>query len=200
MPELLRGHQVVVVEAAYLGDEALGRELLRPLLALGPEADTFATVPARSLIELHRDPPGPVPGRGDGWLLDAFDPAAAAAIVEAAAMDGTAPLISVEVKHLEGALGRPDRGGGVLSHVEAAYAMYSVGTQTSPEAGVAIDERLTELRGAAAPWLSHSTFFNFAEREVDADTLFPDGAYERLTKIRSAVDPDGLFSAKHTIA
>ena len=45
MPPALRGRQVVVVEAAYLGDEAAGRELLRPLLDLRPEIDTFATVP-----------------------------------------------------------------------------------------------------------------------------------------------------------
>ena len=48
MPPALRGRQVVVVEAAYLGDEASGRELLRPLLDLEPEIDTFATVPARA--------------------------------------------------------------------------------------------------------------------------------------------------------
>src|SRR5262245_60215137 len=34
MPEPLRGRQVVAVEAAYLGDEESGRELLRPLRAL----------------------------------------------------------------------------------------------------------------------------------------------------------------------
>ena len=64
MPPALRGRQVVVVEAAYLGDEASGRELLRPLLDLQPEIDTFATVPARGLTELHQDPPAPVPAVG----------------------------------------------------------------------------------------------------------------------------------------
>ena len=199
MPEPLRGRQVVVVEAAYLGDEESGRELLRPLLDLEPEIDTFATVPARALTELHQDPPNPVPGRGEGWLLDAFDAPAAAAVVEAAAMDGTAPLISFEVRHLEGALGRPDPNGGVLSHFEAPYAVYSIGVATGPEAVQAIDGRIAEIRAASEPWLSRSAYFNFAERDVEPSSLYPSGVYERLTAIRAQVDPDALFRAKHTI-
>jgi FAD/FMN-containing dehydrogenase len=199
MPEPLRGRQVVVVEAAYLGDEQSGRELLRPLLELEPEIDTFGIVAARALAELHRDPPGPVPGRGEGWMLDALDVSAAEAIVEAAAMNGTAPLISIEIRHLEGALGRPDPNGGVLSHVDAPYALYSVGIATGPEAVTAIDARIAAIRAAAGPWLSRRAYFNLSEREVDPSAFYPDGAYGRLTQIRADVDPDGVFRAKHAI-
>jgi FAD/FMN-containing dehydrogenase len=199
MPEPFRGRQLVVVEAAFLGDEQAGRELLRPLRDLGPELDTFATVPAAALTQLHQDPPGPVPGRGEGWMLDGFDAAAADAIVTAAAMDGSAPILSVEVRHLEGALGRPDPNGGVLSHFEAPYAMYSVAMAPSPAMVPAIDGRIAEVRGAAGPWLSRSTYFNFAERKADASTLYPRGNYERLVEIRAEVDPDGVFRAKHAI-
>jgi FAD/FMN-containing dehydrogenase len=199
MPEPLRGRQFVVVEAAYLGDARAGRRLLRPLLDLGPAIDTFATVPAHALTELHQDPPGPVPGRGEGWMLDAFDPRAAAAIVSAAAMDGTAPLVSLEIRHLDGAVGRPDPNGGALSHLEAPYAVYSVGIATGPDAVTAIDARIAEIRVAATPWLSRSAYFNFAERGVDPSALFPRGAYERLAGIRAELDPDRVFRARHTI-
>jgi hypothetical protein len=199
MPEPLRGRQVVVVEAAFLGTEEDGRELLRPLRDLEPELDTFATVPAAALTQLHQDPPGPVPGSGDGWMLDRFDASAAEEIVRAAAMDGTAPLISVEVRHLDGALGRPDPNGGVLSHFEAKYAMYSVGVAPVPEAVRATQERVAAIRSAAAPWLSRSSYFNFAEAGVEGSSLYPGGAYERLTQIRAELDPDGVFRAKHTI-
>src|SRR5574338_104793 len=154
MPEPFRGRQLVVVEAAFLGDEQEGNELLRPLRNLGPELDTFATVPAATLTQLHQDPPGPVPGRGEGWLLGAFDGAAAGAVVAAARMDGSAPLLSVEIRHLEGALGRPDPNGGVLSHFGAPYAMYSVAMAPSPAMVPAIDERIAEVRSAAGPWRS----------------------------------------------
>lgn len=199
LPELLRGRQVVVVEAAYLGDEASGRELLRPLLALEPEIDTFATVPARALTDLHQDPPAPVPAVGDGWMLDAFDAAAARALVDAAAMDGTAPLASVEVRHLDGALGRPDPNGGVLSHFEAPYVVYAVGSPMGPVTGEAIEERIAEVRRAAAPWLARSTYFNFADGDVDTGDLYPAGAFTRLAELRAEVDPEALFRARHTI-
>jgi FAD/FMN-containing dehydrogenase len=199
IPEPLRGRQLVVVEAAFLGDEQSGRALLRPLLALGPEIDTFATMPARDLTELHRDPPGPSPGRAEGWMLDAFDSESASEVVAAAGMDGTSPLISVEIRHLEGALGRPDPAGGVLSHLEAPYAVYSVGVVTGPEAAGAIDERLAAVRDAMEPWLGRRRYYNFAERDVDPVSFYAQGDYGRLTAIREEVDPHGLFQAKHTI-
>lgn len=199
MPEPLRGRQLVVVEAAFLGDEVAGRELLRPLLELGPELDTFATVPAATLTELHQDPPGPAPARGEGWMLDAFDPDAASAIAGAAAMDGTSPLISVELRHLEGALGRPDPNGGVLSHFEAPYAVYAVGIAPSSEAVAAIDERIEALRSASEPWLARTAYFNLSERDVDASTFYPGDRYRRLAEIRAQADPDGVLRAKHEI-
>ena len=199
VPEPLRGRSLVVVEAAFVGAEDAGRELLAPLRALAPEIDTFAVVPARDLTELHRDPPGPAPGRGEGWMLDGFDAAAAAAVAAAAAMDGTSPLFSVEVRHLEGALGRPDPNGGVLSHLEAPYAMYSLGIASSRRAAAAIDERLALVRDATDPWLSRRRYYNFAERDVDPVSFYAQGDYGRLTAIREQVDPDALFQAKHTI-
>ena len=199
VPEALRGRQVVVVEAAYLGDEASGRELLRPLLDLEPEIDTFATLTARGLTELHQDPPGPVPGVGDGWMLDTLDAAGASAIVESAAMDGTAPLVSLELRHLDGALGRPDPNGGVLSHLEASYVLYAVGAPMGPVTPDAIEARLGEVRSASAPWAARTTYFNFADGDVDPSDLYPDGSFDRLAEIRAKVDPDGLFRARHTI-
>ena len=104
-------------------------------------------------------------------------------------MDGTAPLVSVEIRHLDGALGRPDPNGGVLSHLEASYALFSVGVPMGPVTGAAIEERIGELRAAAEPWLSGSTYFNFAEGDVDPRDFYPGGAYERLAAIRAELDP-----------
>ena len=197
VPEPLRGRQLAVVEAAHLGDERSGRELLRPLLELGPELDTFAMVPARGLTELHRDPPGPAPGRGAGWMLDALDPAAARAIVEAAAMDGTAPLVSLEIRHLGGALGRPDPNGGALTHLEPPYVMQSVGIPTDAEAVARIDERIAVVREATEPWRSRRAFLNFAERGVDPDAFHAPGVRQRLEALRAELDPDGMFRPTH---
>jgi UDP-N-acetylenolpyruvoylglucosamine reductase len=193
MPEPLRGRQLAVVEVAYLGDEQSGRELLRPLLQLEPELDTLAVVPALALTELHQDPPRPVPGIGEGWMLDAFDAEAAHALDDAAAMDGTAPLVSVEVRHLDGAVGRPDPNGGALTHLPAPYVMYSVGMLPGPDAAVPIEERIAEIRTATGAWRSDRACANFAERGADRSSFLPEGVHEQVLEIHAAVDPDGLF-------
>ena len=63
-PEPLRGRAFVKVEAAYLGDAGTGAELTQPLRRLGPELDTFATIPPPALGQLHMDPDQPVPFQG----------------------------------------------------------------------------------------------------------------------------------------
>src|SRR3954449_11366327 len=41
VPEMLRGRQIVVVSAAFLGSKVEGESLLAPMRELGPEIDTF---------------------------------------------------------------------------------------------------------------------------------------------------------------
>ena len=50
----------------YLGDEADGADA--PLRALGPDIDTFSTIPVVALSHRHMDPDHPA-GNGDGMLL-----------------------------------------------------------------------------------------------------------------------------------
>src|SRR5215470_7139904 len=69
VPEPMRGRAFALVEAAYLGDEGTGAQLTEPLRQLGPELDTFATIRAPALQQLHMDPDQPVPGQGDGAFL-----------------------------------------------------------------------------------------------------------------------------------
>src|SRR5689334_25005695 len=87
IPEPVRGRQLVVVEAAYLGAQESGGELLRPLRDLSPELDTFAAVPPAALGHLHMDPEDPVPFAVSGQLLDELPPAAIDTIVEAVGPD-----------------------------------------------------------------------------------------------------------------
>ncbi len=199
MPELLRGRQVVVVEAAFLGAEAEGRALLRPLLELEPEVDTFATIPAAALAHLHQDPPHPVPGVGNGWLLQSFDLEAAESLVAAAGMDGTSPLLSVEVRHLDGALGRPDPRGGALSHLRAPYVIYAVGAPMGPVTVGAIDAAIDDLAWRLAPWSSGASFLNLTDRPTDAGSFFSADVLERLASVRDAVDPERRLRPNHVL-
>src|SRR5947208_4585146 len=118
VPEPLRGRRLVVVEAAMIMDEAQASRLLKPLRKLGPEMDTFATIPASGLQELHMDPPHPVPGIGDHMLLRDLTRAGIEKAVEVAGANSASPLLSVEFRHLEGALARPEPGHGATAALE----------------------------------------------------------------------------------
>ena len=73
IPEPVRGKSFVVVEAIWLGEPADGDRLLEPLRALGPVMDTMAEMPIEGLSHLHMDPEEPVPGAGDGGMLNEVD-------------------------------------------------------------------------------------------------------------------------------
>ena len=106
IPEPLRGRQLVVIEATFLESEKEASRLLEPLRALGPELDTFATVPQTALMELHQDPPSPVPGIGHHAIVETLPETALDAFVGAAGPGSGSAMVSVELRQLGGALAR----------------------------------------------------------------------------------------------
>src|SRR4029450_11228151 len=69
IPEMLRGKSFTVLQAAYLGGEADGAELIRPLTELGPEMNTFAMVEPNALGYLAMDPEHPMPYVGSSRMV-----------------------------------------------------------------------------------------------------------------------------------
>ena len=199
IPEPLRGRDLVVVEATYLGDEERGRELLRPLRQLSPEMDTFATVPAIELTRLHQDPEGPTPGIGDGGLFDTLTTEAIDAYLAAAGPGSDSPLISSEIRHLGGALAKPAPGGGALSHLDGGFVHFGVGIPMSPELGVAVGQRAALVQATLDRYGRGRSYMNFAEHATDGARIFGADAYLRLRALKSNVDPDRLFKASQEI-
>jgi UDP-N-acetylenolpyruvoylglucosamine reductase len=199
IPEFLRGRNLVVVEVAYMGDEASGRELVAPLLALEPEISTLATMPASGLMRLHADPEGNTPAVGDGAMLTSLPDEAIAAVLAAGGPGSGSPFISLEIRQLGGALGRPADRAGAASHLEAAYGMFAVGLPFTPEMGTAIEAHLDVVAAAVQPWRAVQNYFNFAERHVDSATFYTGSTHDRLREIRQRFDPTDLFQANQRI-
>src|SRR4029078_11730947 len=103
LPEPLRGRKFVVVEAIHLGDAGDGAALLQPLRDLQPEIDTTGVIPIGALSKVHIDPEPPVPGSGDGFLLDELPAEAIDALAARAAAGELDTLLSVELRQLGGA-------------------------------------------------------------------------------------------------
>ena len=199
IPEPLRGGSFVVVEATSLLGERATDELLRPVRALGPAMDTFATIPVEQLKHLHMDPEHPVPGAGDGMLLGDFTDEAIEAIVAAAGADSGSPLLTVEVRHLGGALGRTQPGHGALATIEAGFAMFAAGISMTPEMGAAVRAHIEVVQAALAPWDAGRDYLNFTERRERGERLFGASTYRRLQTVKAQVDPQDLFRSNHPV-
>ncbi len=199
IPEVVRGRQLVVVEATILGDEAYATGLLEPLRALGAEIDTFGVTPVRALQHLHMDPEEPVPGMSETMLLADLSAAAVDALVDVAGPGQPIPFVSVEVRHLGGAVSRKQPGDGA-ARIDAPYIMFGVGMAMAPELVAAIRGYRPVLRAALAPYDAGHGYLNFVEEPTDAADLFSDpGVYARLRSVKKQFDPSDLFRSNHPI-
>lgn len=199
VPEPLRDRKMVLVEAASLLSEDDTSALLRPLRELGPEMDTFATSPVEVLLELHGDPPQPVPGMGGGAMLAELPDAAIDAVLELCGPEADSPLLGIEFRQLGGALGRAPEGAGALSSLQGRFAAYMVGMVTGPEAAAAIERHIATTQDGLAPWSTGGAYLNFTESPVDAGQAFGTTTVRRLRDIAAAIDPDRLLAPNHQV-
>ncbi|MEZ5100993.1 MAG: FAD-binding oxidoreductase [Thermoleophilia bacterium] len=199
IPEPFRGRSFVVLEAAFLGPADEGAALLAPLRSLGPELDTIRPMRPTDLPELNMDPPEPVPYAGDGLLIADFPAAAVDALLDLAGPGRASPLLSIEVRHLGGALGRRAPGCGALGALAGGFAVFGVGMGPTQEAIEAIEGGLDALHAALAPWDEGRRYLNFTERRVDPACFYEPADYRRLRELRGRVDPAGRLLANHPI-
>ena len=199
IPEPVRGGKFVVVEAVYMGDEASGSDILRPLRDLGPAMDTFAMVAPAGIAELHMDPPAPVPYTGEGQMLDRLDGAAIDRFVDAAGPESGSPLVSAEIRHVGGALTRPKPHHGALSTFDADYLTFAVGMVLDEAMYQANRAQLAKIAEAFAPNENGRQYLNFTERPTDPARFYAPSVYRRLREVKAAVDPGDVFRSNHPI-
>ena len=198
IPAEIRGKSFVIIEAFHAGDSAVADDLLAPLRALGPVNDTITTVPVPALSHIHMDPERPVPGAGDGLLLDRLPSEAVDAITAVAGAGAAIPLLSVELRHLGGELARPRPENGALASVDAEYVLYAVGMTPVPELVEPVMAQVEAVKRALSPWAARQMYLNFAETH-SAAPFWTEQAYHRLRRIKAAVDPGDLIRANHPI-
>ena len=199
IPEPVRGKSFVIVEAYHAGDPAQADELLAPLRALGPVNDTIATVPVPVLSHLHMDPEHPVPGAGDGLMVDQLPAKAIDAFVGAAGAGAAFPLQSVEVRHLGGEFARPRPGNGALASIDAQYGLYAVGMTPVPALVAPVMGQIEVVKRALAPWAASQTYLNFCETRSPAALFWTEQAYQRLRRIKADVDPGDVIRSNHPV-
>src|SRR5919202_6213067 len=174
IPEIVRGRELAVVEAFYLGDEAEGRRLIQPLRELGPEIDTVTTMPTKDLIHVHMDPPEPVPGEGDHMMIgDHLPQDAIDTFVEAFRSGPAQALLMSELRQLGGELGRSGPDHGAADTFDGAYTMFSVGMTPTPEVAAMVAAGLPVMRDAMKRYEGGREYLNFAEQKgLDSRRLY----------------------------
>src|SRR2546423_1551507 len=145
VPEMLRGRQIVVVSAAYLGGKDEGDSLLAPLRELGPEIDTFAVMEPLGLSYLHGDPETPVPVLSDQAVVDDLPQSAIDAFVQKAGPDAGTALLMAELRQMGGAFARSGEGHGALSHIDGGYVLFAGGMPIDEQVGAAVERDSREL-------------------------------------------------------
>ena len=153
-------------------------ELLAGLRALRPEIDTFARVPAKSLVRLHMDPEGGAPVVSDSAMLGvaARRPRSTPSSSEVGpdADDLAARWPSCASSAARWAV--PPRAAGALTHLDAEFVAF--GGRDGAHAGGGRPGRTptrSALTGALAPFANGRQYLNFAENPVDTRTAYADG-------------------------
>jgi FAD/FMN-containing dehydrogenase len=201
VPEFLRGKELLVIDAACVGDQAAGEAAIAPLREIGePVLDTFGQIPAPGLCKIHMDPEQPVPGFGHHRVLRELSDEAVDAWVGAVGPNSGTPLLLSELRQLGGALGRPDPDGGALSHLDAGWVMYGVGMVMSPQMGEAVSAGLDRMHEAMEPWAADGAYFNFSDRPCDTDAILPPDVCTRLAEVKRQWDPDGRIFGNHAVS
>lgn len=198
VPEPLHGRSFVVVEAFHLGNETGGARIIEPLRRLGPEIDTFAMMPPVGLADIHMDPTEPLPYRTDHLVLGDLTPQAVDDLVAAVGPGSGAELISVEIRHLGGAMGRSAPGAGALDRMPGEFMLFGLGLTADEAAEQEVRTWLDAMLDAVRP-LGSGLYLNFTEHAVDAASLFDDEKLHRLQAVRAQVDPHGMVTANHPI-
>ena len=136
-----------------------------------------------------------MPGIGNGFLLDSLDDTALDALVR----QSGAALVSVEVRHLGGAIARAPRGHGALPALEAPFVLYAVGAAPTPEHAVAVAADLARLEEALEPVNAGPGLLNLADRATPPELLWPAPVLSRLRAVRNTHDPRRLFLSNHPL-
>jgi FAD/FMN-containing dehydrogenase len=197
LPADLRGRRLVIFDGAVLGEDSFAAEVLAPLRALRPEFDTVERVPASSLVRLHLDPEGPTPAYASSTLVSELPDAAIAAIIDATDPRSGQMLALAELRHLGGALSRPDPDGGILSSLDGEFLALGLGLESDPADWPQQREEAARFVASVEPWATGRTYLPMVDESTDTRKAFPPEVHAQLSRIRRAVDPAGVFMAPH---
>lgn len=210
IPEPLRGRAFIAVEAALQLDAGAAADLLQPLRALDPEIDTVRAMGPAELGTIHGDPEQPVPAYGASVVLAEISPPAVDALLDAAAQPSAGALLSIELRHLGGAVGGSGPSGalampgvpgasGAGTSIEGEGLVFAVGIAPVPEAVEAVRAAASALVARLAPFAAPLAAKNFVERPAPPEALHAPDIAARLRRVAAEWDPERVIRTGHPL-
>ncbi|WP_336215139.1 FAD-binding oxidoreductase [Nonomuraea sp. LPB2021202275-12-8] len=183
------GPGFVAVDCTFLGEHP--GALLRPFdLIGGAVSDSRGPLPVAGLGGICAEPTDPGPGMSRAELLTGLDDAVAQVLL-AEPID---PLISVQIRHLGGALSRPAPGGGAGGHLAEPYLAYLFGLPSQATA-----DRIEGLAKGLVPHTSGRKPYTMLHGGEHAASAFPRETLDRLRDLKRARDPRGVLRANFPV-
>lgn len=200
LPEPIRGRSFVTVDVMYLGDAEPAEALLGPIRAAGTVLqDTTSALSPGQLGGVAQEPTDPTPGMDASALMPDFDDAVIDRILEVAGEAGQTPVMSVQVRHLGGALARDVSGNAVAHRVEHEYLLFALGMAPVEPAVPVLAAGLAEVRAALAEHTVDRTVFTFLSAHEGVDRAYDADRLQRLRQLKRAVDPDTRIRGNHPV-
>lgn len=184
---------MIAIDCTFLGTEERARAMMSPVDDLPtPLSDSRAVMSTADIGGITAEPTAPGAGESRGELLTHLD----GAVVDALLSEPIAPLMTVQVRHLGGALTRPsDSPHGPLIE---PYALYLFGAPTSAEVAESIRARQSSLV-ASLPVSGRKpiSFLNPSERLSDA---LDEHSLQRLRHLKRIYDPGNIVQGNFPVA
>lgn len=192
VPEPLAGTMTLSVRYVWTGDAAEGEALLAPLRAVTPAIlDSVGEHPFAAMGLVHAEPVDPMPVHFDGLLLSSLTSAGVDALLAAAGPDSGSPQLIVELRQLDGAVGRPASAPDCVPlRGVAAYNLAVIGVPMPPDPS-SIAVHATSVLDAVSEWSAGRTLPNFAAGAGDARMRrsYDEATLARLTELARRYDP-----------
>jgi len=194
----------VAVDVTHLGPAARARALLAPFDHIdGLISDSRGILPVTELGTITAEPTAPGPGCSRGELLTDLDDVTVAALTA----KPIAPLLSVQLRHLGGALTRPsDSPHGALTEPYALYLFGIPGADperssrdANPYDTTVLRARQQELVDALAPHVADRKPYTYLAPGDHAENAFRPRELARLQDIKRRRDPRGVIRSNHPI-
>jgi len=199
VPANLHGQLVCLVLVTYTGPEAEARDLIAPLLELGPAGEMIAEMPYAELQSALDDPPG----FRNYWSAEYLSELPDAAL-DVFCAKGEEMIVPSPTQHIifpwGGAVAR-GAADSPLATRESPWVVHPLTVWEDP----ADDERAIhwtrELCAEMRPWATGATYLNFVGDEGEERIVsgYGQANYDRLAAVKADYDPDNTFHLHHPI-